>query len=110
MESEEGFLGVLSLSDVGVATTGDYQRYFIENGIRYHHVFDPKTGFPARGKQSVSVVGPEAYLCDALATALFVSKTPAGILKKYPLYGAILVNEHGEISFLGRSFPFRQWD
>ena len=104
---QEGFLGVLSLSDMGVATTGDYQRYFIKDGTRYHLIFDPKTGFPARGKQSVTVIGPETNLCDALATALFVSKAPADILKKYPLYGAILVNEQGEISFLGKSFPFQ---
>lgn len=107
---QEGFLGVLSLSDTGVATTGDYQRYFVENGIRYHHIFDPKTGFPARGKQSITVIGPETCLCDALATALFVSKTPEEILKLYPSYGAILVNEEGEIYFLGKSFPFRLID
>lgn len=105
-----GFLGVLSISGLGAATTGDYQRFFIKSGIRYHHVFDPRTGYPARSKQSVTIIGPEACLCDALSTAVFVSKDPALILERYPEYGAILVNSEGEISSLGKSYPFRVWD
>lgn len=105
-----GFLGVLSISDLGAATTGDYQRFFIEDGVRYHHVFDPRTGHPARSKQSVTVIGPEACFCDALSTALFVSSAPALILEKYPEYGAIFVTSEGEIYSLGKSFPFRVRD
>jgi thiamine biosynthesis lipoprotein len=107
---QSGFLGVLSISGLGAATTGDYQRFFIESGIRYHHVFDPRTGYPARSKQSVTVIGPEACLCDALSTALFVSQAPALILEKYPEYGAILVDSRGKISSLGEAYPFRVWD
>jgi thiamine biosynthesis lipoprotein len=101
-----GFFGVLSIADEGAATTGDYQRFFVEGGTRYHHVFDPHTGFPARGKQSVTVVGPEAALCDALSTALFVSAQPKTILDLYPQYGAVLVDEEGKISFLGKPVSF----
>lgn len=104
---KQGFLGVLSLSGLGAATTGDYQRFFMVDGIRYHHVFDPKTGYPAQGKQSVTVVGPDTSLCDALSTALFVSKSPAAILENYPDYGAILVAADGHLSFLGRSLQFK---
>jgi thiamine biosynthesis lipoprotein len=104
---KEGFLGVLSLSQIGLATTGDYQRYFIEKGQRYHHVFNPKSGYPSRGKQSVTVIGPETLLCDALSTALFVSPQPKEILQKFPEYGAILVDSNGKITFFGKSFPFR---
>ena len=107
---KSGFLGVLAISGLGAATTGDYQRYFIEDGIRYHHVFDPKTGYPARSKQSVTVIGPEACLCDALSTAVFVSKDPASILEKYPEYGAILVDRGGKISSWGKSCSFRLWE
>jgi thiamine biosynthesis lipoprotein len=102
-----GFVGVLSISDIGAATTGDYHRYFIDEGIRYHHVFDPHTGAPARGKQSVTVVGPETALCDALSTALFVSTHPKKILDQYPQYGAILIDEKGEISYLGKHVSFK---
>jgi thiamine biosynthesis lipoprotein len=103
---ESGFLGVLSISDLGAATTGDYQRYFVKNGIRYHHVFDPRTGYPAQGKQSVTVCGPETLICDALSTALFVSQEPETILEKYPDYGAIIADSDGNLSFLGKTYLF----
>ncbi len=99
---EAGFVEIIPLSDKSAATTGDYQRYFIKKGIRYHHVFNPHTGYPSQGKQSVTVIGPETCLCDALSTALFVSKTPEKILKKYPEYGAILIDAKGEILSLGK--------
>jgi len=105
-----GFTGVLSISGEAAATTGDYQRYFVEEGRRYHHVFDPQTGFPAEGKQSVTVIGPEAALCDALSTALFVSKHPEKILNRYPEYGAVLIDDEGKISFLGKSVSFKPYE
>jgi len=102
---EVGFVEIIPISDKSAATTGDYQRYFIKKGIRYHHVFNPHTGYPSQGKQSVTVIGPETCLCDALSTALFVSKTPEKILKKYPEYRAILIDLKGEISTLGKNLP-----
>lgn len=103
---QSGFLGIISISEQGAATTGDYQRYFIKEGVRYHHIFDPRTGYPAKGKQSVTVCGPETLLCDALSTALFVSSQPEKIIEKYPDYGAIIVDSQGNLSFLGKAFPF----
>ena len=103
---EIGFLGVLSISNLGAATTGDYQRYFVKDGVRYHHVFNPRTGYPAQSKQSVTVCGPETVICDALSTALFVSQEPEKILEKYPDYGAIIVDSDGNLSFLGKAYPF----
>lgn len=104
---EKGYLGVLSISDLAAATTGDYQRYFKKEGIRYHHVFNPHTGYPARGKMSVTVIGPETLLCDALSTALFVSQKPQQILEEYSQYGAILVDSKGNLHRLGNSYPFQ---
>ena len=104
---ESGFFGVLSISDIGAGTTGDYQRYFVKDGVRYHHVFNPRTGYPSQGKQSVTVCGSETLLCDALSTALFVSSEPEKILEKYPDYGAIIVDSEGNISFLGKAYTFQ---
>ncbi len=101
---KSGFLGILSLKGQGAATSGDYQRFFIKNGLRYHHIFDPLTGYPAKGRQSVTVMGPKVLFCDALSTALFVSKEPENILKKYPDYGAVIVNKEGETLILGKKF------
>jgi thiamine biosynthesis lipoprotein len=100
-----GYLAMLPLSDEGAATTGDYQRYFIQNGVRYHHVFDPATGYPAGGKQSVTVYGPETLICDALSTALFVSAEPEKILSHFKDYGAVLVDEKEQIQTIGKKSP-----
>ena len=100
---KQGIIKVLALSETAAATTGDYQRFFLEDGVRYHHVFDPRSGYPAAGKQSVTVVGPEALLCDALSTALFVQGAPDRILELYPDYGAIIVDFEGKISYHGKT-------
>ncbi len=76
---QEEMLAVLELSDVAVVTSGDYERYFIADGKRYHHIFDPATGRPARGCQSVTVVASDAVRADALATAAFVLGPEKGI-------------------------------
>jgi thiamine biosynthesis lipoprotein len=102
-----GISAVLTLTDIAAATTGDYQRFFIQNGIRYHHVFDPKSGYPSQGKQSVTVVGPETLVCDALSTALFVSSRPEEILTKFPEYGAFLIDSEEKFSVIGKAYPFR---
>lgn len=55
-----------------VSTAGDYERFFIRDGVRYHHIFDPRTGYPAQGVASVTVIAKTSEAADAIDDALFV--------------------------------------
>ena len=64
---------------MAVATSGDYEQFFEQDGVRYHHLLDPRSGEPARGCQSVTVIAPTCARADALATAVFVLGTKNGL-------------------------------
>ena len=69
----------LPLADEAVSTSGDYERYFIEGDTRHHHIISPDTGRSAREVQSVTIVGPDATMTDALSTSVFVMGVERGL-------------------------------
>ena len=96
---QEGLLGVLEVETRAVATSGDYERYFMQDGIRYHHIFDPRTGQPVRDCQSVTILAPTAEIADVFATAVFVMGAERGkaFLETQPDVSGLIVRADGSI-------------
>jgi thiamine biosynthesis lipoprotein len=95
---EDGRLvGALQVTDASVVTSGDYQRFFIDQaGVRRSHILDPRTGRPARsGLISATVVAPCSMDADALSTMVFVAGIEAGreCASSHDIYGMVLVDE-----------------
>lgn len=89
---------ILEFSQGGLATSGDYERYFIEDNIRYSHLIDPRTGYPARELQAVTIYAPDALTADIISTAVFISGWEKGkkIIENLPKIAGFLVRD-GEI-------------
>jgi len=85
----------MALEDEAISTSGDYERYFIEDGQRYHHIISPASGEPAAGVRSVSVIGPNATVTDALSTSVFVMGPQRGLelIGKLVDYEALVITD-----------------
>jgi len=97
----ESYLGVLELNDQSMGSSGNYQRYFEENGVKYGHILDPETAAPAdSGLAGVTVVADSALYCDGLSTALFVMglDSAADFWRENRDFEAIFIEENGDIT------------
>jgi thiamine biosynthesis lipoprotein len=90
---------LLDLGDESASTSGDYEAFFVVDGVRYHHILDPATGRPARGLRSATVVAPDATTADALSTALVVLGPERGLAlaEELPQVEAVLVDDAGRV-------------
>ena len=91
----------LPLVDEAISTSGDYERYFEEDGVRYHHILQPSTGEPVSGMHSASVIGPDAVITDALSTSVFVLGVDQGLtlISTLPDYESIVIDAQGQIYY-----------
>lgn len=96
---KDGIMAKVHLSDVSVSTSGDYERFFIKNGKRYHHILSPETLQPSTGFQSVTIIAKDSTTTDALSTAAFAMGSEKGLklLEGLPEIFWVAVLENGQI-------------
>jgi thiamine biosynthesis lipoprotein len=92
---------VIPLSDAAISTSGDYERYFMRDGVRYHHILNPKTGKSVHDTRSATVIGPDATTTDALSTTLFVLgwEKAMQLLKTLPGIDAVIIDSSGKLHY-----------
>jgi FAD:protein FMN transferase len=97
----DGVIGALDVSDMLVISSGDYERYFEKDGVRYHHLMDPATGYPARGLSSVTILCRDPETADGLSAAVFIMGMKKGfeLAKKQGNFEAIAVTEDQKVFY-----------
>lgn len=93
------YFAVLDVADASVSSSGDYESFFVRDGVRYHHILDPRTGRPSRGVRGVTVLSADATLADALSTAFMVMapEESLALSQRLPDVETVLVTEGGEV-------------
>jgi len=91
----------IPLEDAAISTSGDYERFFDEGGVRYHHIINPKTGDSARGVRSVTVIGPDATMTDGLDNAVFILGPERGLalIDATPGYAAVVIDANHNVRY-----------
>ena len=98
---EGEFVVMIPLADTAISTSGDYERFFIKDGVRYHHILDPKNGRSASAVQSVTILAGNAMDTDALSTTVFVLGVQPGLNLVNSLDGveAIIIDAAGKLHY-----------
>lgn len=89
----------LQLTDLAVATSGNYEKFVMIDGKKYSHTIDPKTGYPVSGIRSVTIISPNAEISDALATPVMVMGVAAGMhmIKQLPKVSCIIIDDQNKL-------------
>ena len=97
--ARDATFALTELEDRTFSTAGDYERGFLKDGVRYHHILDPKTGYPTRGCRSVTVIAKDALTADVWDTALFVMGSERGLklADKLPDIEAVFVDAKNRV-------------
>lgn len=97
--AENDYFAIAPIRDASFSTAGDYERGFIKDGVRYHHILDPRTGKPATACRSVTVLAKDALTADELDDAIFILGPEEGmkLLDKHPGAGAVIVDKDNKV-------------
>jgi thiamine biosynthesis lipoprotein len=99
-ESRGGIVGTVTAKDISLVTSGDYERYFVQDGIRYHHILDPYTGYPTDNSiKAVAIIANQSFDADALSTAVLLLGLDKGMALIESLDGveAVFITKEHEI-------------
>jgi len=98
---KDAVVAMIPLVDAAISTSGDYERYFEADGVRYHHILDPRTGLSATGARSVSIVGPDATTTEGISKSVFVMGLERGIRFVESLAGidAVIIDGDGDMHY-----------
>jgi thiamine biosynthesis lipoprotein len=96
-----GVVAVLPLSDTAISTSGDYERYFEQGGVRHHHLIDPKTGYSPTQLRSVTILAPDGLTAEGLSKSLFVLGLERGmrLVESQPGVDAVVVDAAGALHY-----------
>lgn len=99
--SADGLVAVLPLQDTSISTSGDYERFFLEDGQRFHHLIDPTSGRSPDAVRSVTVLGEDGLTTEALSKAVFVAGVDRGmrLIHSYGSVDAIVVDADGKLHY-----------
>ncbi len=94
-------VAVLPLEDVAISTSGDYERYFERDGVRHHHIIDPRSGSSPSGVRSVTLIGPDGLTTEGLSKSVFVLGLEKGLrlVESVPGVDAVVVDATGALHF-----------
>ena len=97
----DGIVSMIPLEDAAISTSGDYERFFEEDGVRYHHILNPGTGDSSREVHSTSIIGSNATDTDALSTSVFVMGVDNGLnlVNSLPDIEAIIIDNRGRMHY-----------
>ena len=93
------YFALLEVEDHAFSTAGDYERGFVKDGRRYHHIIDPRTGYPATASRSVTIWAADAFTADAIDDAVFIlgPKKGLALVESLDGAGAVIVDEHNRV-------------
>jgi len=98
---EDSIVSMIPLENSAISTSGDYERYFVEDGVRYHHILDPKTGASTHEILSSSIIGTSATATDALSTSVFILGVEKGmqLIDTIADTEAVIIDNHGDMHY-----------